>query len=261
MMMTRNKIMTVEIATVLITAMICAAIGLFLIRPALRDTDAAEETALLQARISDLREDNRLLVLEKISLTEKNDELYEDNERLSAAYRELEAKYSALLAAPAEEAVMPLPDGHTNVISGMPYTAIRDKGSEQWKLQLEAYTDADGIRCYTDGKRDYILTAMGSAYTHTIGDAFHVTLRCGSEFDVMCGDFKDDGSEMFYGHPTKHIDGYDVTCVLEFIYDAEHINSKALQAGNFCNIEYFGGLHGDGGDIVKIEYLGRRWEP
>ena len=47
----------------------------------------------------------------------------------------------------------------------------------------------------------------------------------------------------------------------EFSDDAEHINSKALQAGNFCNIECFGGLHGDGGDIVKIEYLGRKWEP
>jgi FtsZ-binding cell division protein ZapB len=222
----------------------------------------ADKTALLQARISDLQEDNRLLVLEKISLTEKNDELYDDNTRLSAAYRELEAKYSALLADLAEEAAMPLPDGHTNVISGMPYTAIRNKGSEQWKLQLEAYTDADGIRCYTDGTRDYILAAMGSAYTHTIGDAFHVVLRCGSEFDVMCGEFKDDGTDPnFFGHPTKHADGYDVTCVLEFIYDKDSINSKALQAGNFCNIEYFGGLHGDGGDIVKIEYLGRKWKP
>ena len=256
--------MTIEIATVLITAMICAAIGLFLIRPTLRGNDAAEETAMLQARISDLQEDNRLLVLEKISLTEKNDELYDDNTRLSAAYRELEEKYSALLEAPAEinDTALPLPEGHTNVISGMPYTTIKNKASEQWKLQLEAYTDVDGIRCYTDGKRDYILSAMGSMYTHTIGDAFHVVLRCGSEFDVMCGEFKNDGTDPnFFGHPTKHADGYDVTCVLEFIYDAEHINSKALQAGNFCNIECFGGLHGDGGDIVRIEYLGRKWEP
>ena len=37
--------------------------------------------------------------------------------------------------------------------------------------------------------------------------------------------------------------------------------SHCLQAGNFCNIECFGGLHGYGGDIAKIEYLGRKWEP
>lgn len=223
-----------------------------------------DKTALLQARISDLQEDNRLLVLEKISLTEKNDELYDDNTRLSAAYRELEEKYSALLEAPAEttDTALPLPDGHTNVISGMPYTAITNKKSEQWALQLAAYTGKYGIRSYYDGDRIYFLAAMGSAYGRTIGDTFRVTLRCGTVLYVMLAEFKDDGTDPnFFGHPTTHADGYDVTCVLEFIYDAEHINSKALQAGNFCNIECFGGLHGYGGDIAKIENLGRKWEP
>lgn len=155
-----------------------------------------------------------------------------------------------------------LPEGHTNVISGMPYTSITDKKSEQWALQLQAYTGKYGIRCYFDGDRIYFLSAMGSAYGRTIGDTFRVTLRCGTVLYVMLAEFKDDGTDPnFFGHPTTHADGYDVTCVLEFIYDAEHINSKALQAGNFCNIECFGGLHGYGGDIVKIEYLGRRWEP
>lgn len=155
-----------------------------------------------------------------------------------------------------------LPEGHTNVISGMPYTTITDKKSEQWALQLQAYTGKYGIRCYFDGDRIYFLSAMGSAYGRTIGDTFRVTLRCGTVLYVMLAEFKDDGTDPnFFGHPTTHADGYDVTCVLEFIYDAEHINSKALQAGNFCNIECFGGLHGYGGDIVKIEYLGRKWEP
>ena len=155
-----------------------------------------------------------------------------------------------------------LPEGHTNVISGMPYTTITDKKSEQWALQLQAHTGKYGIRCYFDGDRIYFLSAMGSAYGRTIGDAFRVTLKCGTVMYIMLGEFKDDGTDPnFFGHPTKHADGYDATCVLEFIYDAANINSKALQAGNFCNIECFGGLHGYGGDIVKIEYLGRKWEP
>lgn len=155
-----------------------------------------------------------------------------------------------------------LPEGHTNVISGMPYTSITDKKSEQWALQLQAYTGKYGIRCFFDGDRIYFLSAMGSAYGRTIGDAFRVTLNCGTVMYVMLGEFKDDGTDPnFFGHPTTHADGYDVTCVLEFIYDAKHINSKALQAGNFCNIECFGGLHGYGGDIAMIEYLGRKWEP
>ncbi len=155
-----------------------------------------------------------------------------------------------------------LPEGHTNVISGMPFTSITDKKSEQWKLQLQAHTGKYGIRCYFDGDRIYFLSAMGSAYGRTIGDAFRVTLKCGTVMYVMLAEFKDDGTDPnFFGHPTTHADGYDVTCVLEFIYDAANINSKALQAGNFCNIECFGGLHGYGGDIAKIEYLGRKWEP
>ena len=155
-----------------------------------------------------------------------------------------------------------LPEGHTNVISGMPYTSITDKKSEQWALQLQAYTGKYGIRCYFDGEHIYFLSAMGSAYGRTIGDTFRVTLRCGTVMYVMLAEFKDDGMDPnFFGHPTTHADGYDVTCVLEFIYDAANINSKALQAGNFCNIECFGGLHGYGGDIVKIENLGRKWKP
>ena len=155
-----------------------------------------------------------------------------------------------------------LPGGHTNVISGMPYTSITNKKSEQWALQLQAYTGKYGIRSYFDGEHIYFLAAMGSAYGRTIGDTFRITLKCGTVMYVMLAEFKDDGTDPnFFGHPTTHADGYDVTCVLEFIYDAERINSKALQAGNFCNIEYFGGLHGDSGDIAKIEYLGRRWEP
>lgn len=157
---------------------------------------------------------------------------------------------------------LPLPEGRTNVISGMPYTTITNKRSEQWALQLRAFTGDYGIRCYSDGDRTYFLAAMGSAYGREIGTAFRVTLKCGTELYVMLGEFKDDGTDPnFFGHPTTHADGYDVTCILEFIYDSEKIDSRALQAGNFCNIEYFGGLHGDGGDVVKIEYLGRKWRP
>jgi hypothetical protein len=177
----------------------------------------------------------------------------------------LDAEFPVDIIEEPEEAVtegLPLPEGRTNVISGMPYTTITNKQSEQWALQLQAFTGKYGIRSYFDGDRTYFLAAMGSAYGREIGTAFRVTLKCGTEMYVMLGEFKDDGTDPnFFGHPTKHADGYGVTCVLEFIYDAEHIDSKALQAGNFCNIEHFGGLHGYGGDIVKIEYLERKWEP
>ncbi len=231
--------------------------------------------------IDRLEEDNKVLISDKRELVREIEKLNVDKDRLAdevKALRETGAAKSQqeenqlnelesgdndeILQANAISSKERLPEGHTNVISGMPYTSITDKKSEQWALQLAAYTGKYGIRSYFDGDHIYFLAAMGSAYGRTIGDTFRVTLRCGTVLYVMLAEFKDDGTDPnFFGHPTTHADGYDVTCVLEFIYDAEHIDSKALQAGNFCNIECFGGLHGYGGDIVKIEYLGRKWEP
>lgn len=160
-----------------------------------------------------------------------------------------------------------LPAGHTNVISGMPYTAITNHASEQWKLQCDenTFTGDYGIRCYSDNERVYFLAAMGSAYGRTIGDAFRVTLKCGTVMYVMLAEYKDDGTDPnFFGHPAPNYDEEIATCILEFIYDPEKIDAKVRGengSGTFTVFDEFGGLYGDGGDIVKIEYLGRRWEP
>lgn len=275
--------MTLEVIIIVIVS-IAGILAALAIRFAYSIHDWAELVGELQDENDALRADTGELCKEKLSLMIDVDDLRSENDHLKkqlddalTAYEnsekerirmvtaaktqqeESEIAANEVLQANAKER---LPEGHTNVISGMPYTTITDKKSEQWALQLQAYTGKYGIRCYFDGQHIYFFAAMGSAYGRTIGDTFRVTLKCGTVMYVMLGEFKDDGTDPnFFGHPTTHADGYDVTCVLEFIYDAEHINSKALQAGNFCNIEYFGGLHGDGGDIVRIEYLGRKWEP
>ena len=270
-----NKIMTAEIIIIVIFAastMLAAVLAIHNISElsdtrirynAAKDlmTDLEQQNRTLRDKTSELSrelevERTNCKMLERIILD------YDESAATSqqAEQEECEIEADDDLHANAES--LPLPGGHTNVISGMPYTTITDKKSEQWALQLQAFTGKYGIRCYFDGEHIYFLAAMGSAYGREIGTAFRVTLKCGTELYVMLGEFKDDGTDPnFFGHPTKHADGYDVTCVLEFIYDAEHINSKALQAGNFCNIECFGGLHGDGGDIARIEYLGRKWKP
>ena len=164
-----------------------------------------------------------------------------------------------------------LPEGNTNWISGMPLTSITNKRSEQWKLQCDTntFTGDYGIRCYNDGERTYFLSAMGSAYGRTIGDAFRITLQCSTVIYVMLGEFKDDGSDPdFFGHtthqdgtPLLNCDGEPYTCVLEFIYDADELDPRVGYAGTFTKLDIFGGLYGHGGNIVKIEYLGRRWKP
>ena len=278
--------MTLEVIIIVI-GIIAGLLAALAVRLWYDNRDWAEFAKELQNTNDALREDTSELCKEKLSLMIDIDDLRSENDHLKnqlddalAAYEnsekerirmvtaaktqqeEPEIAANEVLQANAENSKERLPEGHTNVISGMPYTAITDKKSEQWALQLQAYTGKYGIRCYFDGNHIYFLAAMGSAYGRKIGTAFRVTLKCGTVMYVMLAEFKDDGTDPnFFGHPTTHADGYDVTCVLEFIYDAEHINNKALQAGNFCNIECFGGLHGYGGDIAKIEYLGRKWEP
>ena len=290
--------MTLE-AAVIILAIIAAFLAALAVRLSYDNHDLANYVEKLQNENNDRRSSMNDLCKEKLSLAISINELEAENEHLKnqlddalTAYENSEKERIRMVTAAKTQQEEPelqasesnesalssqsddvlqtdatklkerLPEGRTNVISGMPYTTITNKRSEQWALQLQAFTGKYGIRCYFDGDHIYFLAAMGSAYGREIGNAFRVTLKCGTELYVMLGEFKDDGTDPnFFGHPTTHADGYDVTCVLEFIYDAEKIDNRALQAGNFCNIEYFGGLHGDGGDIVKIEYLGRRWEP
>lgn len=244
--------------------------------------------------IDELTADNKLLLEDKRDLIRQNDEMLSDNQKLTAAVKEMREIIKKLTEPVQEEPELQvsesnesvfssqsenvlqtdatnlkerLPEGHTNVISGMPLTSITNKQSEQWKLQCDTntFTGEYGIRCYNDKERTYYLSAMGSAYGRTIGDTFRVTLKCGTVMYVMLGEFKDDGTDPnFFGHITVNYDKEPAICILEFIYDPKLIDKRVLGergSGNFCVLECFGGLYGDGGNIEKIEYLGRKWEP
>ena len=158
-----------------------------------------------------------------------------------------------------------LPKGHTNMFMGMPHWKITDKTSDQYALQQECITvKSTGIRMYDAGETGYYCVALGGAYGTDIGDTWHVTLKNGSEFDIILADYK---------HPIDHPDPNDFgdscvnyisddfcTNVIEFIYDKEHIPTKVMSAGTFSALDFFGGITGDGGDIMKMEYLGRVWK-
>lgn len=160
-----------------------------------------------------------------------------------------------------------LPEGYTSIISGMPYICITNHKSQQWHLQMECETDELGARCYYYKNKKYYTAAMGSAYGRTIGDTFHVTLKNGYEFDVMLGEFKDDGLTDFFGHskdqdgnPLIDYNGHEYTCVLEFIYDPEALDTTVLTYGTFSVIDCFGGIHSDGANIKNITYTGQKWK-
>lgn len=149
-----------------------------------------------------------------------------------------------------------LPEGPTNTMRGMDYRKITNTRSDQYILQQSCWTNEDGIRTY-DG---YLCVALGSAYGRDIGDTWHVTLECGTEFDIILSDFKDDGTTDFFGHPDKNYDGEDVINIIEFVMDDQAISEEVRNAGTFTVLDKFGGLHGHGGNIVLLEYTGQVWE-
>ena len=157
-----------------------------------------------------------------------------------------------------------LPKGHTNMFMGMPYDLITDKASDQYALQQECITvKSTGIRMYDAGETGYYCVALGGAYGTDIGDTWHVTLKNGSEFYIILADYKhpiDNPDPNDFGDScVNYISDDFCTNVIEFIYDKEHIPTKVMNTGTFSALDFFGGLTGDGGDIMKMEYLGRVW--
>lgn len=168
-------------------------------------------------------------------------------------------------AAPEAEKLLKerIPYGMTNTIRFMDYTKIKNTVSWQYKLQQECKTDdKTGIRIYTDKDgKEYYCTALGSAYGRGIGDTWHVTLDCGTEFNIIYAEYKDDGSTDYFGHPDTNKDKQDCINILEFVVDVNEIPSAAMSEGTFTSWGAFGGLHGNGGNVAKMEYTGRVWEP
>lgn len=156
-----------------------------------------------------------------------------------------------------------IPYGMTNTIRFMDYTEINNTASWQYKLQQECKTDdKTGIRIYADKNgKGYYCTALGSAYGRDIGDTWHVTLACGTEFNIIYAEYKDDGSTDYFGHPDTNKDKQDCINILEFVVDVNEIPSAAMSEGTFTAWGAFGGLHGNGGNVAKMEYTGRVWEP
>ncbi len=156
-----------------------------------------------------------------------------------------------------------LPKGHTNMFMGMPFRKITDKSSDQYALQQECSTHVfSGIRIF-EKEGCYFCVALGTAYGTDIGDTWKVTLRNGSEFKIILAEYKHDITDpdpMDFGDPCHNYDEQDCTNVLEFIYAENIIPDCVLQAGTFTELDFFGGKYGDGGDILKMEYTGRKWE-
>ena len=149
-----------------------------------------------------------------------------------------------------------IPAGNTNCYSFEPYITINNTSSSQFYLQKLCKTDSvTGIRVYTDRSgEEYYTAALGSAYGSDIGDAWKVTLDNGESFNIMLGDFKDDGKTEFFGHDCKNAHEEPCTNVIEFIVDVDKLPAEVLDRGSFSVTNWCNG------NIVEMKYLGRVWD-
>lgn len=105
--------------------------------------------------------------------------------------------------------------------SWMPYTAITNRSSDQWALQIEAVTDKNyGFRMI-DG---YILVAMGAEYG-PVGTKYIIQFEDKKVINAMIGDIKHEGC-------TSTPDG----SMIEFIVDKDIVPESIVRSGNFNDL-------------------------
>lgn len=107
--------------------------------------------------------------------------------------------------------------------SYMPYTAITNKKSKQYKLQQIASTGAYGIRV-VDSR---YLVAIGTAFNAEVGTYIDLILEDGFVIPCIVGDVKS----------PKHTESNNMVtsangCVSEFIIDPNKLNDKVRKSGN-----------------------------
>jgi len=160
---------------------------------------------------------------------------------------------------------MPLPAGMTNTYRCEDFRKFTDTKSDHYQLQLECATDMEtGIRFYRKDGVVYLCAALGGAYCSSIGEAYKITLKCGYVFNVVSADFKHanqitDPDPTDYGDADTNYDKQPATNVIEFVYDKKIAPQKVIMAGTMSALDKFGGLYGDGGNIVSMERLGKVW--
>ncbi len=152
------------------------------------------------------------------------------------------------------------------------FRRLNVQGTPIYRLQQECYTEeVTGLRYYlSDGVR-YYCVALGNAYGIDIGDTWIVTLANGESFGIIYADYKHSIEEIdpfdfgdqfdLEGNQLYNYDGEPVMNVLEFVYDNQTAPKAMILAGTMTYFERFGGLYGDGGNIVGIKYLERKWVP
>jgi hypothetical protein len=133
-----------------------------------------------------------------------------------------------------------IPPVNTSFKSWMPYTAITNRASAQYKQQQYAYTDENGLRKIGD---DYCV-AMGTYYSSTIGERFKITMSTGAIFTVIISDIKSNRhTDSTHRYTARN------SCMMEFLIDSPCLASCVRTSGNVGSLSLFSG------QFVKVEKI------
>lgn len=282
----------VQTAVTIFLAVTVAALAIVLTLVTTKFVDLCQQVEAdnSENKITELIQDKEKLLLENITLQEKNDELYSDNVKLTAAVKELRQINKELMNEEAVQDISPAPaetikatgllpeNVHTNMFRCEPFEVIEDtyendlvyksafiEGSHQNKLQQECQTDPEtGIRYYDDGHTKWLCAALAGAYGTEIGHAYTFTLANCERIPVIMSDFKhpiDNVRAADYGDVDRNYLGDDCINVIEFVVDMNEIPQVVKQAGTMTALDRFGGLYSYDGDIVEVKDEGRVWRP
>lgn len=141
------------------------------------------------------------------------------------------------------EAGVEVPDGDTSFKAYMDWHCITNTRSDQYNLQLECWTDDQGLRRHGD---DYVI-ALGTFYADRIGERYKITLDSGVTFTATVGDFKadkdTDSSNMY-----TPMQG-SAKNVIEFVVDTPELPATARRMGDIS----YAGFEGDVERMVRLD--------
>ena len=235
------KIIIHVLATILFVTLICGVINLNN-----RNTNLNSENNSLMTDISikkevinNLTNSNEELSSDIVNYKDMYDKSQDNNETLTQQVKDLLNQVEELKQQIKEEAknhvVIP---PRSEFKTYMSYKAITNRTTRQWKLQQQATTNEDGVRCI-DG---IPMVAVGTGWGLSVGDIALVTCENGNSFTVMIGDIKSD----------RHTDAERKTsiasgCRCEFIVDISKLDPTVRLSGNMATLSKYSGY------VINIE--------
>lgn len=136
-----------------------------------------------------------------------------------------------------------IPTGDTSFHGYMDYACITDINSLQYQLQLNCWTDSQGIR----RQGNDVCIALGSYYGTEIGTRYLITTDMGNSFTAVLADCK---ADIHTDYNNQYRDtGNGFKNVVEFIVDTYALDPDVMSSGNIGTYSNYSG------NIVSIQKI------